>query len=305
MTRDTELNFNAAKFVATEKGIWSNTILLGTVGSTVHGTNVQDGVEDLDLMGVCIEPMRCAIGFREFEQFIYRTAAARASGHPEANVAPHNARSMAGDVDLTIYSLRKYLRLALKGNPTILTLLFTPVSSLHRFTGFGDQLRQRTELIVSKRAGGAYLGYMQAQRQRLTGERGGRHGSRPELTNQYGYDSKYAAHVLRLGYQGIELMTTEKLILPMEELERDSVLAMRRGEVPREECFNRLEAVEKLLKLAIEDSPLRAEPDTEAVEQWMLDTYRLVWGSCPPSWLARQRVNNEGSILIDSFGVHI
>jgi predicted nucleotidyltransferase len=45
--------------------VWQNTILLGTVGSTVHGLNNKDGTEDHDLMGVCIEPFHRVVGFNE------------------------------------------------------------------------------------------------------------------------------------------------------------------------------------------------------------------------------------------------
>ena len=91
------------------------TILRGLVGSTVHGLNVNDGIEDRDEMGICIEPFEEAMAlWAPFEQFIYRTAAER-----EGRAG---ARSTAGDLDLTIYSLRKWTRLALKGNPTIMLL---------------------------------------------------------------------------------------------------------------------------------------------------------------------------------------
>ena len=96
-----------------------STILRGLVGSTVHGLNVNDGIEDRDEMGVCVEPLGAAMAlWAPFEQFIYRSTAER-EGRDDA-------RSTAGDLDLTIYRLRKWTRLALKGNPTILLLLFTP-----------------------------------------------------------------------------------------------------------------------------------------------------------------------------------
>jgi len=46
------------------------TILRGLVGSTVHGLNVNDGIEDRDEMGVCVEPMQDAMAlWSPFEQF--------------------------------------------------------------------------------------------------------------------------------------------------------------------------------------------------------------------------------------------
>jgi len=114
-----------------------STILRGLVGSTVNGLNVNDGIEDRDEMGVCIEPLEDAMAlWAPFEQFIYRSAAERAGRH--------DARSMAGDLDLTIYSLRKWMRLALRGNPTILLLLFTPDDQTVQCDELGSELRALT-----------------------------------------------------------------------------------------------------------------------------------------------------------------
>src|SRR3954465_4856495 len=141
------------------------TILRGLGGSTVHGLNVNDGIEDRDEMGICVEPLEDAMAlWAPFEQFIYRSAAER-GGRPRA-------RRTAGDVDLTIYSLRKWTRLALKGNPTIMLLLFTPEDQLVSCDKLGAELRALMPATVSRRVQGPFLGYLQAQRQRLTGERG-------------------------------------------------------------------------------------------------------------------------------------
>jgi hypothetical protein len=74
----------------------SSTILRGLVGSSVHGL-VLSGTDDRD------EPRRYGVGFGKFEHWVYRSAAER-EGHA-------GARSPAGDLDLTIYSLRKWARL--------------------------------------------------------------------------------------------------------------------------------------------------------------------------------------------------
>jgi len=208
------------------------TILRGLVGSTVHGLNVNDGIEDRDEMGICVEPLEEAMAlWAPFEQFIYRSAAER-EGHD-------NARSTAGDLDLTIYSLRKWTRLALKGNPTIMLLLFTPEDQLVFCDELGAELRALTPSIVSRRVQGPFPGYLQAQKQRLTGERGQKRIHRPELEEMYGFDTKYAMHMLRLGFQGVELLTTGRLSLPMREPARSFHLNVRRGKVSEQECLTR------------------------------------------------------------------
>ena len=157
------------------------TILRGLVGSTIHGLNVEDGLEDRDEMGVCVEDIQHVVGLEPFEQYIYRSAAEREQRH--------DAKSRSGDLDLTIFSLRKYVRLALKGNPTVLNLLFVPPADCVVRTPLGAHLQELAPIIVSREAGKAFVGYLQAQRQRLVGERGQKNVNRPELVEAYGFDT--------------------------------------------------------------------------------------------------------------------
>jgi uncharacterized protein len=204
-----------------------------------------------------------------FEQFIYRSAVEREGRE--------NARSMAGDLDLTIYSLRKWMRLALKGNPTILLLLFTPDGQLVYCDSLGRELRNLAPQIISRRVQGPYLGYLQAQKQRLTGERGQKRIHRPELEEMYGFDTKYAMHMLRLGFQGVELLTTGRLSLPMREPARSFLLDVRRGKVSEQACFTRAGELEQELTDLATTSPLPEEPEERRAEEWMLDVYRRRW----------------------------
>lgn len=250
----------------------ASTILRGVVGSTVHGLNIEDGVEDRDEMGICIEPIEEAIGVNApFEQFIYRSAAEREGRH--------DARSMGGDLDLTIYSLRKYVRLALKGNPTILLLLFVPPEMLLQTDARGFELRELAPNIISRACGGPFLGYLQAQRQRLTGERGQKRVHRPELEERYGFDTKYAMHMLRLGFQGVELLSTGQLSLPMREPERLYLRDVRQGKVDMQACLTRAGELESELKDLLDTSPLPTEPDVAAVERWMTRIYFRKWSA--------------------------
>ena len=248
----------------------ASTILRGLVGSTVHGLNVNDGIEDRDEMGVCVEPLDMAMSLSgPFEQFVYRSAAEREGRQ--------NARSAAGDLDLTIYGLRKWLRLALKGNPTILLLLFTPDDQLVHIDELGTELRQLTPAIVSRRVQAPYLGYLQAQKQRLTGERGQKRVHRPELEAMYGFDTKYAMHMLRLGFQGVELLTTGSLSLPMQEPERSYLRDVRLGRVSEQQCLTRANELERELSGLATRSLLPDAPDESRVADWMVEAYRRRW----------------------------
>lgn len=238
-----------------------NLILLATVGSNAHGLALP-GNDDTDYMGVCIEPPEYVIGLKHFEQDVYRTQ-------------PEGYRSGPGDVDRTIYSARKFCRLALSGNPSILTLLFAKPES--PVIEMGVSLQNLAPSFAARSAGKAFLGYMVQQRQRLTGERGQMNVKRPELVEKYGYDTKYAMHMIRLGYQGIEYLETGALTLPMREPDRDYVYSVREGKVGLNEVLTRAGQLERALEDLLDTSPLPPKPDSEAVNSWLVSAYEQYW----------------------------
>lgn len=245
-------------------------ILRGTVGSTAHGLSLE-GTDDRDEMGIAVESFEESVCLGDpFEHYIYRTATER--------TGKNDARSMPGDLDLTIYSLRKYLRLALGGNPSVLIPLYLPQELLIDRTLEGSELQALAPKIVSKRALRAFYHYLRAQKEKLLGERGTR-VHRPELVEKYGFDTKFAMHALRLGAQGCELATEGRLTLPMGKVQREFLLAVRTGNVTLEEIINLVTVQEDTL-LKMQDSSfcvLPEEPDTRAVEYWMREVYWDLW----------------------------
>lgn len=246
-------------------------ILRCVVGSQVLGLNLP-GSDDLDLMGICVEPPEYVVGLRRFEQWISRT---KADGTPQAE----GARSGPGDTDLVVYSARKWCHLALGGNPSVLLPLFVPLKdTTHVITDHGVELRRISDAFVSKSAGRAFLGYMTQQRERLTGERGGKHTNRPELIERYGFDTKYAYHLLRLGYQGCEFLSTGKIELPMPTYVRDYLVAVRTGQVPLQAVLDAATHYEAALRDKLDSTDLPEKGNAAVAEAWLLSTYAEVWG---------------------------
>lgn len=241
-----------------EKGL----ILLATVGSTAHGLALE-GADDRDEMGVTIEQPEFVIGLKTFEQDVFRTK-------------PEGVRSEHGDTDRVIYSARKFCRLALSGNPTILTLLFARESWRNEF---GVELAMLAPAFAARSAGRAFLGYMTQQRQRLLGERGQMNVKRPKLVEAHGYDTKYAMHMLRLGFQGVEFLETGKLTLPMQESDRTFVFEVRCGNVDLNDALTKAGELEKRVEDLLDTSPLPAKPDYEAVNDWLVSVYPRAWGA--------------------------
>lgn len=244
------------------------TQLRAVVGSTLHGLAIE-GTDDRDEMGVCLEPFDHAAGLQSFEQFIYRSAAER-EGRSDAPSQP-------GDLDLTLYSLRKFVRLALSGNPSILLLLYVPAEQCLVRTPVGAKLQALAPAFISRRTGGAFLGYLTAQRERLMGLRGGKDVHRRALESAHGYDTKYAMHMLRLGLQGVELLSTGRIVLPIAEPYRTYLRNVRVGAVPLADVIERTEAMTQELVALCDDPDLDARPRVGLAEQFLVETYKEWW----------------------------
>lgn len=238
-------------------------ILRATVGSTIHGTSVAQQ-DDRDEMAIGIEPAAYVVGLREWETTVERTQ-------------PEGVRSGPGDLDLVVHSLRKFCRLAARGNPTILLPLFVPSHGILRIAPLGQALRDQRSMFLSKHVGKAFLGYMVAQKERLMGQRGQMRVTRSELIDAYGFDTKYAGHIIRLGFQGVEIMTTGFLTLPMIEEHRQAVVDIRTGKWSLDRVLAFGGRLERELRDSLDETPLPNEPDTAAIDKFLVEAYDWVW----------------------------
>jgi uncharacterized protein len=155
-------------------------ILRVQVGSGVHGTSIT-GQDDRDEIGLRLEPPAV------------RHRAGTCPG-PHRRPGGLANRSGAGDLDVIIYSARKWARLALAANPTVLLVLFVPDAEVVFRDQAGAELAANAHRFVSQLAAGRYLGYLRAQKAAMTGQAGAH--KRRELVAVHGYDTKYAMHAL-------------------------------------------------------------------------------------------------------------
>jgi hypothetical protein len=256
-------------------------VLRVQVGSGVHGTAVS-GQDDRDEMGLCLEPPQFVTGLARvpngihgqgpsvaFEQYERHTAWDRPGG--TAN------RSGAGDLDVIIYSARKWARLALAGNPTVLLVLFVPDEEVVFRNAVGAELTDNAHRFVSRLAADRFRGYLRAQQAAMTGTAAA-HTNRPELVASHGYDTKHAMHALRLGLQGIELLTTGRITLPVPEPDRAYLRSIRRGEVPLAEVVDAVTGAEARLTALRESSSVPDRPDRNWVDGWLHRSYLGFWG---------------------------
>jgi hypothetical protein len=110
------------------------------------------------------------------------------------------------------------------------------------------------------------------------------HTNRPELVAVHGYDTKHAMHAmhaLRLGLQGVELLTTGRITLPVPQPHRAYLRSIRRGERPLAEVLDAVTDAEARL-CDLRDSPaIPQQPDRRWVDDWLHRSYLSFWETRP------------------------
>ena len=129
---------------------------------------------------------------------------------------------------------------------------------------------------MSRLAADRFLGYLRAQRAAMVGAAGA-HTNRPELVARHGYDTKYAMHALRLGLQGIELLSTGRITLPVPRPDLDYLRAIRRGEVPLAEVVAAVTAAEARLAALRDAAAVPPQPDRRWADDWLHRSHQEFW----------------------------
>ncbi|MCG7607189.1 DNA polymerase beta superfamily protein [Mycobacterium sp. CnD-18-1] len=240
----------------------ASTILRTQVGSDLHGVTVS-GHDDRDEMGICIEPPECVIGLEQFEQYQYRTQ-------------PEGHRSGPGDLDLVIYSLRKWSRLAAQGNPTVIMPLFAPEVEIVECNDWGRSLRANKDLFLSRECGRRFLGYLKAQKEQMLGLRS-KHTNRPELIEVYGFDTKFAYHALRLGIQGAEVLATGNINLPMLTPHREYLRQVRIGRYSKDHVLGHIDQLYADLDKLTNTVDLPDKPDYGKINRFLIEAHQSWW----------------------------
>jgi len=239
------------------------------VGSRLHGVIVE-GTDDDDRMGTYVPTPRRVLGLGEAKTHVYRDGGA-------------HSKLGKDDKDYVWYPIQKYVSLVVKGNPSVLQTLYAPPHQQFVLSRWGDALMAGLATFgVSQQAAPRYLGYLTSQRHGLLGTRSPS-VKRPELVRAYGYDTKFAFHAIRLGYQGVEFLTHGKITFPMVEQDRNYLLDVRTANGVS--LDNVIEAIdyqrEKLRKFVDgeEKSPLPLEPNYVVADQMLIDIQVDYWES--------------------------
>lgn len=93
-------------------------------------------------------------------------------------------------------------------------------------------------------------------------------GNRKGLLNKYGFDTKFASHLIRLMLEGIELLTTGQLKFPLKD--RQLLIDIRNGKLDIEQVLKLSEDLENNIEDLTIHSELPSKPRTKEIEKFTI-----------------------------------
>ncbi len=174
---------------------------------------------------------------------------------------PEQLEHKDGQQDEVYWELEKFIRLALKANPTVLETLWTPLV-LHA-DQTAQELRQIRHAFLSKHLYKTYSGYVLSQFRRMANayERKG------------AFKAKHAMHLIRLLHSGIAALETGEIRIDVGE-HRDELLAIRDGHVPFDDVKRRALALDRQFQQAFEQTELPEQPAFDLVDDFLIRARR-------------------------------
>lgn len=228
------------------------TILLVESGSKAYGTSLP--TSDSDYKGVCIPPEEYYFGFKRFE-------------HYQTDGSKH-VPNTSEDVDITIYSLKKFAWLARQGNPNILEMLFMDESNMVECSPEARELLKHKQLFLTNKIANSFGGFATQHKTRL--EKG--LSQRQGLVELYGYDTKTVMHAVRVYEMGIEAFTSGTFSTKRSNAEE--LKDIRKGKYTLAEALELLNTKNEEFGKAKLSSVLPPESDDAKIEELLVGLTR-------------------------------
>lgn len=243
-------------------------LVMSNVGSISHGTQIPSddphNIDDVDVMAIAIPPLAVDLGLHPFDHWVWP----RSDSELQKNAA--------GELDVTVYSVRKFAGLLIKGNPNVLGLLYLePLESSPLWKNW----IQGREIFLSKHSYEAFSGYAYSQLIRLghPNSRGYMGRERKALFEKYGFDPKNSAHLIRLLRMGIELLREGELHVDRTNIDAEELKEIKTGKWSLGKIQRTAEAGFKEMEALVETTKLPDEPNHLAIRDLVIDTTLRSW----------------------------
>ncbi len=243
------------------------------MGSVAYG--VSNDTSDMDIYGYCIPPRDYVFPHLRGEIPGFTPPGPRFDQFQEHHVHDPSAEGGKGrNYDFTIYSIVKFFRLCAENNPNLIDSLFVPRRCILHSTAIGEMVRERRHTFLHKGAWHKFKGYAYGQMHKMRTKQP--EGKRKKAIEEFGYDVKFAYHVVRLLNEVEQILLEGDLDL---ERNREQLKAIRRGDWSQKKIQDYFESKERQLEAAFAKSRLPERPDYDALQTLLLNCLEHHFGN--------------------------
>lgn len=263
-------NLEKRKLITPPSWLADNTSYLCMMGSRAYATEIKEDT-DYDIYGWAIPP----------KVYIFPHSGGYIPDFSEERPTfeqfqQHHIEDKDADkeYDITVFNIVKYFNLLMENNPNVLESAFVPQNCILHSSNVAGLLRENRHIFLHKGLYYKYKGYAYSQLHKMSGHE--RTGKRKELYEAYGFDTKFASHVVRLLQYCRQLLMTEDLDLQQN---KEHIKAIKRGEVKEQEVRDWAAAQEKELEKCYQDSKLPERPRKAEIKALLLNILEQHYGS--------------------------
>src|SRR3954470_18936239 len=153
----------------------------------------------------------------------------------------------------------------MENNPNLIDSLFTPETCVLHLTRVGRMVRERRRLFLHRGCWHTFKGYAYQQVAKMANKN--RTGKRAETVRRFGFDVKFAYHVVRLLNEVEQILTEGDLDL---QRNREQLKSIRRGEWSEQQIRDYFTKKETELETLYNNSSLPYGPDENKIKQLLL-----------------------------------
>lgn len=245
------------------------------MGSVAYG--VSSDTSDMDVYGFCIPPKELIFPHLAGEIEGFGRQKKRFEQYQQHHIVDESEMGGKGrEYDLSIYNIVKYFSLCMENNPNMIDSLWTPQECVLHITKVGNMVRDNRRLFLHKGSWHKFRGYAYSQLHKMAGKRPEAGSKRQKLREEFGFDVKFAYHVVRLLDEAEQILANGDIDLRRN---REQLKAIRRGEMSEEEIREWASSKEKYLEELYHTSTLQHSPDEEKIKKLLLECLEEHYGS--------------------------
>lgn len=239
------------------------------MGSYAYG--VSEDNSDTDVYGFCVPPV--SIVFPHTAGYIHGFGTPPESFEQYQQHHVYDWSDRGQQYDLQIYSIVKYFHLCMGCNPNMIDSLFTPDSAILHKTKIAEMVRSNRKIFLSKLAWGTFRGYAYSQIKKLANKKP--EGHRAVLVEKYGYDVKYAYHLVRLLDEAEQILKTGDIDITRD---KERLREIRNGGWTENQVLEFFKSKSSELDRTYEESSVQEEPREAQIYNLLCECLEEAYG---------------------------